>query len=135
MEKHFTKEVKAKVQQQQPLRYSAAAEKKQNNYFIEDEWTTGMGILSLSTFLAFLDLDRKHKVKKRRRKKCCTPLFISALLIIVDEYMKIHHVLKKQVTVKFYQAINFTCNAEEPICHHSGNQKTGTEACAPFFCF
>lgn len=27
MEKHFTKEVKAEVQQQQPLCYSAAAEK------------------------------------------------------------------------------------------------------------
>lgn len=48
---------------------------------------------------------------------------------------KNHHVLKKQVTVKFYQAINFTCNAEEPICHHSGDQKTGTEACAPFYAF
>lgn len=68
------------------------------------------------------------------KKKCRTPLFISALLIIVDKHMKIHHVHKKQVTVKFYQAINFTCNAEEPICRHSGNQNWNRSLCS-LFCF
>lgn len=82
-------------------------------------------------FLAFSGPEQEAE-SKEGGKSAALHLLQVPFLIIVDHYMKIHNVLKKQVTVKFYQAINFTCSAEEPICRHSGDQKTGTEACARF---
>lgn len=31
----------------------------------------------------------------------------------------------------FYQALNFICNAEEPMCCHFGNKETGPKAHDP----
>lgn len=138
MEQHSIQDkVKAQVhkqRRQQHLKmhsvrrkYSSAGE-KWHIYFMLDEWT---GI-----WLYFgLFMDRKRRQKE---EKCAAIILLWAF----DSYcrwvgfvkLKIYDIHIKQVTVMFYQAINFICTAEEPICYHFGNQETGPKTCGPI-CF